>query len=86
MRFASKMVFVALQIVHTVLPARSRGHHPSLRVYRFWRDLGYAIGALLSGVIADALSVGAAIHVVAAIRFASRLVSLAMMRAQRPRG
>jgi len=54
-------------------------------VYRFCRDLDYAIGALQSGMIADALSVGAAIHVVAAIRFASGLVSLAMMRAQQPR-
>ena len=26
----------------------------SLGVYRFWRDLGYGIGALLLGVIADA--------------------------------
>ena len=33
-------------------------------------------GALLSGVIADALSVGAAIHVVAAITLASGFVSL----------
>ena len=35
--------------------------------YRFWRDLGYAIGALLSGVIADLLGMAAAIHVVAAL-------------------
>jgi len=30
-------------------------------VYRLWRDLGYAIGALLSGLIADALGIPAAI-------------------------
>ena len=53
-------------------------------LFRSWRDLGYAIGALLSGVIADALSVGAAIHVVAAITLASGLVTLAMMRESRP--
>src|SRR4029453_1967946 len=37
----------------------------SLGVYRFWRDLGYAVGGLLSGLIADAVGLGAAIHVVA---------------------
>src|SRR5437870_9249452 len=73
----------------TLLAAIADHAHPlwrasSLGVYRFWRDLGYAIGALLSGVIADALSVGAAIHVVAAITLASGLVTLAMMRESRP--
>jgi len=44
-------------------------------VYRFWRDLGYAIGALLSGVIADAAGLGAAaIHVVATLTLLSGLV------------
>jgi MFS family permease len=50
--------------------------HPSWRassvgVYRLWRDLGYAIGALLAGVIADSLGLSAAIWVVAAVTFAS---------------
>jgi predicted MFS family arabinose efflux permease len=43
----------------------------SLGVYRFWRDLGYAIGALLSGLIADAVGLEAAIHVVAALTLLS---------------
>jgi MFS family permease len=72
----------------TLLAAIADHAHPlwrasSLGVYRFWRDLGYAIGALLSGVIADALSVEAAIHVVAAITLASGFVSLTMMRGPR---
>ena len=29
------------------------GRGSSLGVYRFWRDLGYGIGALLLGIIAD---------------------------------
>jgi MFS family permease len=67
----------------TLLAAIADHAHPlwrasSLGVYRFWRDLGYAIGALLSGVIADALSVAAAIHTVAAITLASGLVALAL--------
>lgn len=39
----------------------------SPEVYRFWRDLGHAIGALLAGLIAHLLGMRAAIHVVAAL-------------------
>ncbi len=39
----------------------------SLSVYRFWRDLGYAIGALSAGLIADAFGFQAAILTVAAL-------------------
>jgi MFS family permease len=68
----------------TLLAAVADHAHPSWRasslgVYRFWRDLGYAIGALLSGIIADAVSVAAAIHLVAAVTLASGLVTLAVM-------
>ncbi|MBI2467468.1 MAG: MFS transporter [Candidatus Rokubacteria bacterium] len=45
----------------------------ALGVYRFWRDLGYAVGALLSGIVADLLGMVAAIHVVAALTLASGL-------------
>ncbi|MGH6689125.1 MAG: MFS transporter [Gammaproteobacteria bacterium] len=51
----------------------------SLGVYRFWRDLGYAVGALVSGIVADALGFGAAIHLVAALTLASGLVVAALM-------
>src|SRR5262249_56114423 len=42
----------------TLIAAVSDASHPtwrarSLSVYRFWRDLGYAIGALSAGLIAD---------------------------------
>ena len=43
-------------------------------MYRLWRDLGYAIGALVAGSTADALGLDAAIWMVAAITFASGLV------------
>ncbi len=43
----------------------------SLSVYRFWRDMGYAIGALLAGLIADALGFRWSIQVVAALTFLS---------------
>jgi MFS family permease len=51
----------------------------SLGVYRFWRDLGYAIGALVSGIVADAMGFEAAIHLVAALTLASGLVVAKMM-------
>jgi MFS family permease len=58
--------------------------HPSWRasavgVYRFWRDLGYAAGAVIAGVTADAFGVTAAVLVVAALTFASGLVAALRM-------
>ena len=46
---------------------------PVVGVYRFWRDSGYALGALLAGGVADALGYGGAIAVVAALTAASGL-------------
>ena len=54
-------------------------------VYRFWRDMGYVAGALIAGVVADALSFGGAIAVVAALTAASGLwVALDMPRSATP--
>ena len=47
----------------------------SLGVYRLWRDLGYAAGALLAGLISDFFGMGAAIHAIAAITMLSGLVA-----------
>jgi MFS family permease len=46
---------------------------PVVGVYRFWRDMGYALGALIAGVVADALGYGGAIGLVAALTAASGL-------------
>jgi len=46
---------------------------PVVGVYRFWRDMGYAIGAVIAGVVADALGYGGAIGVVAGLTAASGL-------------
>ncbi len=68
----------------TLIAAVSDAAHPSWRarslsVYRFWRDLGYAIGALCAGVIADAFGMQRAIAVIGAVTFASgTVVALAM--------
>ena len=69
----------------TLLAAITDVAHPEWRattmgVYRFWRDLGYAIGALISGIIADLLGMRAAIQVVAALTLISGLHVAIRMR------
>jgi len=58
--------------------------HPSWRatavgIYRFWRDLGYAVGALLAGVLADAFGMSTAIAAVGALTAGSGLLLAARM-------
>ena len=55
-------------VAHPAWRARSIG------VYRLWRDGGFAVGALLAGLVADAYGVRAAVWVVAALTAASGLV------------
>ncbi len=47
----------------------------SMGVYRFWRDSGYAFGALVAGVIADLLGVTWAIGIVALVPFLAGVYS-----------
>jgi MFS family permease len=75
----------------TLLAAISDVAHPDWRasavgVYRLWRDGGYAIGALLAGVVADLLGVTWAIGGIAALTFASGFVVLARMYETMPDG
>ncbi len=58
--------------------------HPAWRassvgVYRLWRDLGYAVGAVLAGLTADLLGITAAMWLIAALTFASGLAVLFRM-------
>jgi MFS family permease len=60
----------------TLLAAIGDVAHPSWRasavgVYRLWRDLGYAFGAILAGVTADALGLSTALGSVAALTLLS---------------
>ena len=69
----------------TFLAAISDMAHPSWRasavgVYRLWRDLGYAVGALLAGLLADHFGVSWAIAAIAALTCASGIVVLLRMR------
>ena len=73
----------------TLLAAIGDVAHPAWRarsvgVYRLWRDGGFAVGALLAGVIADAFGILAAIWVVAALTAASGLVVAVRMYETRP--
>ncbi len=52
----------------------------SLSVYRFWRDLGYAIGALSAGIIADEFGFAWAILAIAALTFLSGAVVAFVMK------
>jgi MFS family permease len=76
----------------SLIAAVSDASHPtwrarSLSVYRFWRDLGYAIGALMAGIIADRFGLAAAIAAVGALTFVSGVVvALAMQARPAPGG
>ncbi|MCA9494035.1 MAG: MFS transporter [Myxococcales bacterium] len=90
--FAAGNVLLGLgtaMVYPTLLAAVADVAHPSWRasavgVYRWWRDLGYAVGALLAGVLADLLGLSAAIGVVAGLTFASGVVVAVRMRDTRP--
>ena len=56
----------------------------ALGIYRFWRDSGYAAGAIIAGVIADAAGFPAAIITVACLTGLSALVVAVRMRETLP--
>jgi MFS family permease len=66
-----------LAAISDVAPAASRAS--SVGVYRMWRDLGFVLGAIVAGVIADAFGLAAAIWSVAAITAASGVLVLVRM-------
>jgi len=72
----------------SLIAAVSDASHPtwrarSLSVYRFWRDLGYAIGALSAGLIADHFGFGAAILTIGIVTFLSGAIVAIVMRESR---
>jgi MFS family permease len=73
----------------TLLAAISDVAHPSWRasavgVYRLWRDAGFAVGALLAGLVADLAGLEAAVWVVAMLTAASGLVVAVRMYETHP--
>lgn len=73
----------------TLLAAIGDVAHPSWRgssvgVYRLWRDGGYVLGAVLAGVLADLLSIAAAIGVIGALTLISGAVAYGVIRETLP--
>lgn len=63
----------------TFLASVAENTHPhdrakSLGVFRLWRDLGYAIGAILTGIIADAFGISVSIIVIGMLTIFSSLI------------
>ena len=83
--FAAAMLGAGTAMVYpTLLAVIGDVAHPAWRasavgVYRLWRDAGFAVGALLAGLIADRLGMPAAIWAVAALTGASGLLVLVRM-------
>ncbi|MEX2536344.1 MAG: MFS transporter [Trueperaceae bacterium] len=72
-----------------LLAAVGDASHPSRRatavgVYRFWRDLGYAVGALMAGVVAVYLGLNWSVHVAGLLTLTSGLVVWRLMRETLP--
>lgn len=87
--WASSMVhFVTLSAVlgwgtamvyPTFLATVAENTHPqdrakSIGIFRLWRDMGYAIGAILTGIIADVFSINAAIVFIGLLTFMSAII------------
>jgi MFS family permease len=68
----------------TLIAAVADVAHPSWRasavgVYRFWRDMGYFIGAILAGIVADAFGLSQAIAVVGILTILSGIAVVVRM-------
>lgn len=69
----------------TLLAAIGDVAHPAWRasavgVYRLWRDLGYAVGAILAGLVADLFGIAMSMWLIAGLTFMSGVVVLIRMR------
>lgn len=91
--FVVGAVFLGLgtaMVYPTLLAAIGDVAHPTWRasavgVYRLWRDLGYALGALIAGLVADLFGLSEAALVVAALTFLSGLIVSFRMAETHPR-
>lgn len=59
--------------------AHPRQRAESIGVFRLWRDLGYAVGALLTGFLADALGINWAVGAIGFLTVASSIIILVRM-------
>ncbi|MFD0319316.1 MFS transporter [Streptomyces flavalbus] len=85
-------VFLGLgtAMVYPALIASVSDHaHPTWRAnalgtYRFWRDIGYAVGTLVAGVLADALGLNATVIAAAVLTGASGLLAARWITEHQP--
>ncbi len=71
----------------TFLATVAENTHPqdrakSIGIFRLWRDLGYAIGAILTGIIADLININAAIIFIGLLTFISSVIIRYRMKCQ----
>jgi MFS family permease len=69
----------------TFLATIAENTHPndrakSVGIFRLWRDLGYAIGAILTGIIADLFNLNAAIFFIALLTLISAFIILVRIK------
>ncbi|KUO65323.1 MAG: MFS transporter [Lutibacter sp. BRH_c52] len=69
----------------TFLATVAENTHPqdrakSIGIFRLWRDLGYAIGAILTGIIADLISINASVLFIGFLTFLSSIIIYFRMR------
>jgi MFS family permease len=84
----SKLQYIALaailgwgtaMVYPTFLATVAENTHPqdrakSIGIFRLWRDLGYAIGAIITGIIADWWNINAAIVFISILTFISAII------------
>ncbi|MEB2779290.1 MFS transporter [Algoriphagus sp. C2-6-M1] len=76
----STLLGIGTAVVYpTFLAAIANYTHPvqrakSIGVFRLWRDLGYAIGAILTGITADIFGITASVVLIGAITLVSSLI------------
>lgn len=90
--FAAVLLGIGTAMVYpTLLAAVADGSHPEWRatavgIYRFWRDLGYAAGAILAGFLADMAGLQASIVAIAFLTLLSGVVVALWFREPEPAG
>lgn len=88
--FASILLGLGTAMVYpTLLAAVSDIAHPSWRarslsIYRFWRDMGYAVGALAAGLIGDTFGLSWAIAAIGLLTFLSGAIVAVAMQETHP--
>jgi MFS family permease len=77
--FGTAIVYPALlAAIGDVAPPARRAR--SLSMYRFWRDLGYAVGALIAGLMAKWFGLAWAIHVCGLLTLISGVIASILIR------